>query len=31
MFQHSLRVSKDKDSGKWRVGYFHFKEQDRKK
>jgi hypothetical protein len=26
-FQYSLRVSKDKDSGKWRVSFFQFKER----
>jgi len=30
-FQFSLRVIKDKESGKWRVGYFQFREKEQKK
>jgi len=30
-FPFSLRVVKDKESGKWRVSYFQFKEQEEKK
>jgi hypothetical protein len=29
--QFSLRVVKDKESGKWRVSYFQFREQDEEK
>jgi hypothetical protein len=29
-FRYSLRVVKDKVSGKWRVGYFQFREQEEK-
>ncbi len=30
-FQFSLRVVKDKANGKWRIGYFQFREQEEKK
>jgi hypothetical protein len=30
-FQFSLRVMKDKESEKWRVGYFQFKEKEEQK